>query len=137
MVQTFEISIKMINVFYRLIMFPNSIAFFHTTIEFSHPCSARRGRSLWNRMPIDQSGKNLLEKAASCDAAAAKRSPLFCQSATGKIRAALSPGALYPPSMQTDVSPYDQLVVEYVPAVTAAEPRIYHPRQPSYQNHPF
>ena len=68
-------------------------------------------------------------------AAAAKFPPLFCQSATGKIRTALSPGALYPPFNVHCKFPYYQLVVVYVPTVTAALPKICHPRHASYQNH--
>ena len=57
-------------------------------------------------------------------AAAAKLPPFFCQSATGKIRTALSPGALYPPFNVHCKFPYYQLVVVYVPTVTVALPKI-------------
>ena len=51
-------------------------------------------------MPIDQSGKNLLEKAASGLAAAAKRSPLFLPKRDGQNSRCALPGALYPPQCQ-------------------------------------
>ena len=58
----------------------------------------------------------------------------FCQSATGKIRTAPSPRRFVPPNANGQI-PYYQLVIEYVPTVTVAEPKICHPRLPSYQNH--
>ena len=55
-------------------------------------------RSISNEMPIDQSGKSLLEKAASCHAAAAKIFPPFSSAKARRVKFALRPppGALYP-----------------------------------------
>jgi hypothetical protein len=89
-------------------------------IEFSHPAQRAEIYLKWKAdRPV---WKNLLENAASWHAAAAKIPPFLCQSATGKIRAALSPALCTPLNGRKDKSPYYQLVVVNVPTVTVVVP---------------
>ena len=79
-------------------MFPNSTVFFHTTLnsptQLSAPCRATQEKCRSTSL------KKFTRKCSKLARDAAQRLqnyPPFCQSATGKIRTALSPGALYPP----------------------------------------
>ena len=89
------------------LMFPNSTAFFHTTLnsptQLSAPCRATQEKCRSTSL------KKFTRKCSKLARDAAQRlqnyPPFFCQSATGKIRTALSPGALYPPSMFTGQIP--------------------------------
>ena len=106
-------------------MFPNSTAFFHTTLnsptQLSAPCRATQEKCRSTSL------KKFTRKCSKLARDAAQRlqnyPPFFCQSATGKIRTALSPGALYPPFNVHCKFPYYQLVVVYVPTVTVALPK--------------
>ena len=78
-------------------MFPNSTVFFHTTLnsptQLSAPCRATQEKCRSTSL------KKFTRKCSKLARDAAQRLqnyPPFCQSATGKIRTALSPGALYP-----------------------------------------
>ena len=79
------------------VMFPNSTVFFHTTLnsptQLSAPCRATQEKCRSTSL------KKFTRKCSKLARDAAQRLqnyPPFCQSATGKIRTALSPGALYP-----------------------------------------
>ena len=107
-------------------MFPNSTVFFHTTLnsptQLSAPCRATQEKCRSTSL------KKFTRKCSKLARDAAQRLqnyPPFCQSATGKIRTALSPGALYPPFNVHCKFPYYQLVVVYVPTVTVALPKNY------------
>ena len=78
-------------------MFPNSTVLFHTTLnsptQLSAPCRATQEKCRSTSL------KKFTRKCSKLARDAAQRLqkyPPFCQSATGKIRTALSPGALYP-----------------------------------------
>ena len=87
------------NAFLPSFMFPNSTVFFHTTLnsptQLSAPCRATQEKCRSTSL------KKFTRKCSKLARDAAQRlqnyPPFFCQSATGKIRTALSPGALYPP----------------------------------------
>ena len=75
-------------------MFPNSTVFFHTTLnsptQLSAPCRATQEKCRSTSL------KKFTRKCSKLARSGCKIPPFLCQSATGKIRAALSPGALYP-----------------------------------------
>ena len=84
-------------------MFPNSTVFFHTTLnsptQLSAPCRATQEKCRSTSL------KKFTRKCSKLARDAAQRLqkyPPFCQSATGKIRTALSPRRFVPPpSSQT------------------------------------
>ena len=118
-------------------MFPNSTVFFHTTLnsptQLSAPCRATQEKCRSTSL------KKFTRKCSKLARDAAQRLqnyPPFCQSATGKIRTALSPGALYPPfqcSLQIPLLPISCSI--RTDCYRGAAQEIFRPRHASYQNH--